>query len=119
MSDAPASDANTFRLLAAVAKHDRRIAAVHKTVRRELWVAPMPGRSLPDLDAFERVVACDVSSTGMAFLSAHFIRSEIIALRFGPPLGRLVLAAKVIYQSRVTDSGPESIKVGCEFLRRI
>jgi len=113
------NDAYVFQQLAAVLKHDRRTASPRQTVRHDLWIAAMPGRTIPSLDVFERVITCDISTTGVAFLAPNFVRSEIIAIRFRPPLGRVVVAAKVIYQSRVADSGPECIKVGCEFLRRL
>ena len=114
-----AGDASLFQHLAAAVREERRTAAAREVVRRELWVAPMPGRTIPSLDVFERVITSDISTTGVAFLAPNFMRSEIIAIRFRPPLSRVVVAAKVIYQSRVADSGPECIKVGCEFLRRL
>lgn len=112
-------DADVFRQLKAILKKNRKARSSRHRFRGSLWVAVMPGRSVPNLDTFERVVACDLSTSGIALLAEHFMRGEKIAIRFGPPLGRVVLAARVVYQSRLADSGPRSVKVGCEFLRRI
>ena len=104
--------------LAALLEPDSARMDQHEP-RRDVWFAPMPGGVMPQLDAFERVTGCDLSTSGIALLMPGFVRSERLVVSFGPPMANVTLVAKVIWQARVAEGGPESARIGCHFVRRL
>jgi len=120
MLESAADAAASFRQLAAILQSSRRGRAERHALRRNMWIACGVTETAAALNGFEPVTASDLSASGFSFFSPFFLTKKELVVRLGASVdGAIVLTAKVVWQSLIGEDGPECVKVGCQFVRRL